>query len=519
MSNGSSQSLPSHGQALSPGTQLEEFIIERVLGSGGFGITYLARDGRLGRRVVIKENLPVQFCWREQSSLTVRPRNTDGEDADNFQYTLDSFEREATTLASLDHSGIVKVLRSFEANGTAYFVMPFVEGTALDEVIRNRREKGQEFAEEEIWAMLSKVLDALAYLHERGIYHRDIKPGNILITSTGEPVLIDFGAARQRLSERSLTVIESAGYTPFEQLQTRGKVGPWSDLYALAATFYKIITGETPAKAADRVMDDPLVPLAQRAEFEGRYSPGLLESIDQALAPNAGNRFQTSEAWKAWAWGIPNQASSHSVHSTPEPFLDESATMVRRPRRAGSDSPSASKQGVPPAQTHIVESPQTSPPSPPPQAMSPVPRAVIPAGKASVGAGPKPAPPTHRPLPAPRKGSRSPVLIFSFAAILMMVGVGWWWFGVRVPVPFVVAPSQQAAQPPAAVVLQPGARDAIPEPDGPETQAKMKIEKERSEEEARRNLPIQVPPELLLPLRHNVGQATIELSNSLLHRV
>lgn len=354
MTNSSSQPPPSHGQTLPTGTLLEEFVVERVLGSGGFGITYLARDKRLGRRVVVKENLPVQFCWREQSSLTVRPRHDGGDDADNFRYTLESFEREATTLASLDHPSIVKVLRSFEANGTAYFVMPFVEGTAFDEVIRARGSEGQEFSEAELGGMLWRVLDALGYLHDRGIYHRDIKPGNILVTATGEPVLIDFGAARQRLSERSLTVIESAGYTPFEQLQTRGEIGPWSDIYSLAATFYKALTGETPAKAADRVMDDPVMPLASRPELQGRYSQRLLASIDQAMSPSARNRFQTSEAWKSYAWGEPAQATSPPPESAAQ---DDSVTMVRRPRRGSSES-----TGTPTSAT--VSAPQNTPAAP-----------------------------------------------------------------------------------------------------------------------------------------------------------
>jgi len=283
-------------QSLPVGTRLEEFVIERVLGSGGFGITYLAKDSRLGRKVVIKENLPAQFCWRDTHSLTVRPRHTEGEDAGNFQYSLESFEREASTLASLDHPGIVKVLRSFEAHGTAYFVMPFVEGTAFDEVIVERRKQGREFMEKEITELLSKMLDTLGYLHDRGIYHRDIKPGNILMTKAG-PVLIDFGAARQRLSERSLTVIESSGYTPFEQLQSRGKIGPWSDIYAMGATLYKAITGETPAKAADRAFDDPELPLTHRGELRAGYSACLLASIDKAMSPKASDRFQNAAEW------------------------------------------------------------------------------------------------------------------------------------------------------------------------------------------------------------------------------
>jgi formylglycine-generating enzyme required for sulfatase activity/predicted Ser/Thr protein kinase len=301
------------GQALQAGTQLEEFIIERVLGSGGFGITYLARDKRLGRKVVIKENLPAQFCWRNTTTLTVQPRQSIGEDVDNFQYSLENFEKEAATLASLDHPGIVKVLRSFEANGTAYFVMPFVEGITFDEVIREREALNRYFTEEELIALLHKVLDALAYLHDRGIYHRDIKPGNLLITAKGDPVLIDFGAARQRLSERSLTVIESPGYTPFEQMQSRGKVGPWSDLYALGGTVYKAITGETPAKAADRAFDEPVVPLLERPEMKGRYSQTMLRSIDHAMRPKLSERPQSAGEWVRSLTGILPPVSTKSA--------------------------------------------------------------------------------------------------------------------------------------------------------------------------------------------------------------
>ena len=143
------------------------------------------------------------------------------------------------------------------------------------------------------------MLDALAYLHDRGIYHRDIKPANILITMEGIPTLIDFGSARQRLSERSMTVIESAGYTPFEQLQSKGNVGPWSDLYALAATIVKAITGDAPPKANDRAFDDPFISLADRNELLDRYSLEFLTTIDTALAAWVPDRWQKAEEWLA----------------------------------------------------------------------------------------------------------------------------------------------------------------------------------------------------------------------------
>ena len=293
----SPESTAPSGQALPAGTRLEEFEVERVLGTGGFGITYLARDTSLGRKVVIKENLPSAFAFRDTASGTVRSRSGLTEDEDNFRWSMENFLREADTLASLDHPGIVPVLRKFEANGTAYFVMPYMEGLPLDELMKNRRERGEEISDDELRGLLEHVLDALGYLHARGIYHRDIKPGNILVTKEGVPILIDFGSARQRLSERSMTVVESAGYTPFEQLQSRGNVGPWSDLYSLGATVAKAITGEAPPKAADRILDDPWVALAQRGKLRGRYSGELLESIDRALDPQVSPRFQEAGGW------------------------------------------------------------------------------------------------------------------------------------------------------------------------------------------------------------------------------
>jgi formylglycine-generating enzyme required for sulfatase activity/serine/threonine protein kinase len=284
-------------QALPPGTQLHEFVIERILGSGGFGITYLAHDTSLGRRVVIKENLPTQFAWRESTSGTVRPRHSTSQDKDDFEWSLRNFLREAETLASLEHPGIVRVLRKFETNGTAYFVMPFVDGVPLDALIAERQQKNRKFTEDELRRILDRLLPALDYLHDRGIYHRDIKPGNILISDDGIPILIDFGSARQRLSDNSLTVIESRGYTPFEQLESRGNVGPWSDLYALGATLYKAITSETMPKANDRAFRDPYLPLAQRKELEKFYGRDFLSMIDIALAVQPQDRWQNANEW------------------------------------------------------------------------------------------------------------------------------------------------------------------------------------------------------------------------------
>jgi formylglycine-generating enzyme required for sulfatase activity len=318
-------------QSLLSGTRLEEFVIDRVIGAGGFGITYLALDTCLNRKVVIKENLPAQFCYRDPSSMTVAPRHTHGEDADNFRWSLENFSKEAALLASLDHPGIVKVLRSFHALGTAYFTMPYVDGLALDELARQRQ--GKPFTEAELRGLLERVLVALAYLHNRGVYHRDIKPGNILITSEGKPVLIDFGSARQRLSERSMTVVESAGYTPFEQLQSRGNIGPWSDLYALGASIEKILTGEAPPKAADRVIDDPRKSLCGNPKWNQLYSAEFLSSIDKALSVKPTQRWQSSDEWKSWLTEPSSrslQSASQSASASVPTFLNLSPNQIQK---------------------------------------------------------------------------------------------------------------------------------------------------------------------------------------------
>ena len=160
----------SSGKELPAGTRLEEFVIERVLGSGGFGITYLATDTKLSRQVVIKENLPSQFAYRDTTSLVVNPGSS-REDEENFRWSIENFSREAMTLAGLDHPGVVQVLRSFEAFGTSYFVMPFIDGRTLEEVATEYKSQGLSFSEDELQGLLERLLDALQHLHEE-IAHR-----------------------------------------------------------------------------------------------------------------------------------------------------------------------------------------------------------------------------------------------------------------------------------------------------------------------------------------------------------
>jgi serine/threonine protein kinase len=277
------------------GYRLEEFEIKSILGSGGFGITYLAQDVDLKREVVVKENLPFQCAVRD-STRSVRPRTSATDDHNQFDWALKSFMREAETLSQFDHPNIVRILRRFEANNTAYFVMPYLPGQSLKQVIDEQVAKGEAFTEPKLKELLNPLLDALQVLHASGVYHRDIKAANILLVKGHRPILIDFGAARQIISEKSHTIVESAGYTPFEQLLTDGNVGPWSDIYALAATFYTAIHGEPPPRASDRMRRDPILKLADN--YSDVYSRPFLEAIDWALAPDEAQRPQTIEQWR-----------------------------------------------------------------------------------------------------------------------------------------------------------------------------------------------------------------------------
>ena len=270
--------------------QLGNYRIIKVLGRGGFGITYLAHDLKLNREVVIKENLPSALSNRASTTYRVQPL-TEGNAAGSYEWALRNFLNEARTLSSLEHPNIIRIFTAFEELGTAYYVMPHISGTSLDKV-------RYPMPEAKIRPILLAMLDALRYLHSRTpvLLHRDIKPANILLRPDGTPVLIDFGTARV-LSEHSQTVVESPGYTPFEQMRTRGNVGPWTDLYALGGTMYKLITGEPPVRCLDRIGEDPQPRLADNTELLKNYSPRLLESIDKALALEVRNRWQSAEEW------------------------------------------------------------------------------------------------------------------------------------------------------------------------------------------------------------------------------
>ncbi|MBK8766210.1 MAG: protein kinase [Burkholderiaceae bacterium] len=262
------------------GTRLGEFELTGLIGVGGFGIVYSARDHLLEREVAIKEYMPSALASRTADyRVTVKSERHH----ETFAMGLRSFVNEAKLLAQFDHPSLVKVYRFWEANGTAYMVMPYYRGTTLRAALKSLGEAPDETA---VLQMLRPLLDALDVIHAERCYHRDIAPDNILILQSGRPVLLDFGAARRVIGDftQALTVILKPGFAPVEQYANGPEMrqGPWTDIYALAAVVYYCIGGKTPTPSVSRMMRDTMVPARELGK--GRYSESFLAAIDHALA-------------------------------------------------------------------------------------------------------------------------------------------------------------------------------------------------------------------------------------------
>jgi len=278
------------GNALPDGARLAEFEVRGVIGEGGFGIVYLAWDASLQRQVAIKEYMPATLAARTHGSK-VLPR-TD-KSTETFALGLRSFVNEAQLLASFDHPSLLKVYRFWEANGTAYMVMPYYQGITLKKALN-----ALDAPPEEGWLrrQLGQLLDALEVMHGGRCYHRDIAPDNILLLDDGTPLLLDFGAARRVIGDatHALTAFLKPGYAPVEQYAEMPtmKQGPWTDLYALGSVVHYAITGRTPPESVARLVNDTMVPLAVVAK--GRYSERFLRAIDHALAVRPEDRPQSA---------------------------------------------------------------------------------------------------------------------------------------------------------------------------------------------------------------------------------
>lgn len=247
---------------LRPGTLLrEQYVVGRVLGHGGFGITYLGWDLNLARRIAIKEYFPGGVAARAAGDPRVFAHSRKFEN--EFQWGLDRYLEEARTVARFqNHPFIVWVQNFFAAHGTAYLILEYLDGSTLEHLLQSK----QHFDYATALRILMPVMDALREVHGAGLLHRDISPDNIFLLRNGQIKVIDFGAARYALGQQSqnLSVILKHGYAPPEQYESRGSQGPWTDVYAVGATMYRMLTGDVPPSSPDRMSQEVLIPPSQR---------------------------------------------------------------------------------------------------------------------------------------------------------------------------------------------------------------------------------------------------------------
>ena len=328
---------PGRGNALPVGTHLAEFELLRLLGEGGFGIVYLAQDHSLQRRVAIKEYMPASLAMRAGPLAVVV---TSEKNREVFEAGLDSFVNEARLLAQFDHPSLLKVYRFWQANGTAYMVMPFYEGVTLKERLR---QLGGPPDERWLMALLASLTEALTVIHGEHCLHRDIAPDNILmLADTGRPLLLDFGAARQVIGDatQALTAILKPGYAPVEQYAEVPslKQGPWTDVYALCAVVYAAVMGAKPPVSVGRTVADSYVPISRSAA--GRYSPRFLQAIDDGLAVRPDERIPSVAALRL-ALGIDAGGPAPGLPRPPA----RTPAPVAAPPMPGNLAPDATSRG------------------------------------------------------------------------------------------------------------------------------------------------------------------------------
>ncbi|MEY8428269.1 protein kinase [Lachnospiraceae bacterium 46-15] len=265
---------------LLPGTVLNgKYVLGKVLGEGGFGISYLGWDLNLECKVAIKEYYPASYVTR-QAVYTPIVSVLNGSRREFYQKGLNKFVEEAKSLAKFSRlPGIVFVRDYFQENGTAYIVMEFAEGMTLKSLLEKNDGR---LPAELVFRMMRPVMESLKEVHKKGLIHRDISPDNMMVDEKGQVKLLDFGAARNYLSgeEKSLSVILKPGYTPEEQYRSRGEQGPWTDVYALCATMYRAITGELPLESLDRMSEDDLKPpLALGVSISPQQEAALMRGL------------------------------------------------------------------------------------------------------------------------------------------------------------------------------------------------------------------------------------------------
>lgn len=393
-----SQPLPaSSNNALPPGTVVGDFTIQGLVGEGGFGIVYRAFDNGMQREVAIKEYMPNALARRRpDGQVELRAPQYEA----TFHAGRRSFVNEARLLAQFDHKALVKVLRFFEANGTAYMVMPLYQGRTLKQILRDSPQV------DEAWlkALIAPLLDALETLHGARCFHRDVAPDNILILDSGGPLLLDFGAARRIIGDmtQAVTVVIKPGYAPVEQYADDNSLqqGPWTDIYALAAVVRLAITGKPPATSVTRMVSDPVKPLA---EIATGYSPQFLRAIDYGLAVRPEDRPPSIAEFRQ-ALGLSVVPARPVTAPAPQP--PPAAAPAPVPPAAQPAAPTAQPvaPGPPPSATQRVATPPLAP------AMKPVPPPLAPDATGPIGETvPMRQHQTMPPAPAPVASGTGPV--------------------------------------------------------------------------------------------------------------
>ncbi len=449
---------PVEHDALPPGTRFGEFEILRVLGIGGFGIVYLARDHSLERDVALKEYMPASLAARGAGpQITIRSSSF----AETYAIGLRSFVNEARLLARFDHASLVKVYRFWEDNATAYMVMPYLQGITLRDARR-----AMPHPPDEAWirSVIDPILGALELLHREGVYHRDIAPDNILLPPEGPPVLLDFGAARRVISDRtqSLTAILKPSYAPIEQYaeMTQLRQGPWTDLYALGAVVHYLLFGVPPAPATARAVQADADSIADRS-VPG-VSPRMLEAVAWALAIHPSKRPQSAEELRGAFDGrvaVPMLGRQHITlpgalvpqvgGAAPAPGTSEFQPTMRvesfsepiRVDTAHRPIASTANPPIPPA--------PPPPPAGPRTGSDPVSQPGFEARAAAAAAGaPRTlAPPASMVVPASGAASSSKlgVVLAALALLVVAAGVAVWQFGGRGGAGVVAGPPASAA--------------------------------------------------------------------------
>ncbi len=372
------------------GSRLAEFEVTRVIGQGGFGVVYEAWDHTLERVVAIKEYLPTSLSTRQNDGTVVplseRHRET-------FDLGMRSFINEARLLAQFDHPSLLKVYRFWQEKGTTYMVMPFYRGETLREALVSIPA-----GVDEGWLIriMDGVTQALAVMHSANCYHRDIAPDNIiLLEGSGRPVVLDFGAARRVITDKTqaITVILKPGYAPIEQYAEMPDMsqGAWTDVYALAAVMHVAVCGRAPPPSVARLLSDSYVPLAANEILRKRYSPRLLEAIDAGLGVRPEQRPQSMAELRAAL----DLEVGHSIAPVPRTQPPSSSSGGRTSMGSNAD-----------AATVIAGKPGGGAKAP----------AAAPAGnKGNTGSG----------------GGKTAIALACVALLAVAAGGGWWWFQGR----------------------------------------------------------------------------------------